>query len=82
MTEGGKGVLNNEEFHLEPGDVVQLDPETVQNKMFGACFLVVTEIKKPWGVQGYVTAPGHGQAYYRAEWKEMVYIGRAVWVVK
>lgn len=57
-------------------DVVQLNPETVKNKMFAGCFLVVTELKN-WGVQGYVQALGQGgqpggAAYYRASWDEVV----------
>lgn len=74
-------MVKNEEYRLEVGDVVQLDPEKVGNKQFGACFLVVTEVKN-WGVQGYVTAPGHGQAYYRAKWDEMNFVGKAIWMVK
>lgn len=64
---------------LQVGDVVQIDPE---NKMFGACFMVITEIK-PWGAQGYIQVPGEGEAggraYYRAKFEEMVYIGVAEW---
>ena len=39
------------------GDVVQLNPETVKNKMFAGCLMVVTE-PKSWGAQGYVQALG------------------------
>lgn len=69
---------------LEPGMVVQLDPEKVGNPMFGGCMMTVTE-PKTWGAQGYVQALGNngkmgGQAYYRAKWEEMEFVGQAVWV--
>jgi hypothetical protein len=52
--------------------------------MFAACFMVVTE-PKSFGAQGYVTALGEngepgGQAYYRAGWDEMEFVGHAEWV--
>lgn len=60
--------------------VVQLSPE-VSNKMFACCFMTVSE-PKPWGAQGYVQNAGsEGQAYYRAKWEEMEFIGNAVWTV-
>lgn len=68
------------------GDVVQLDPENCRNKMFGGCFMVVTEVKA-WGAQGYVQALGEngergGQAYYRAKTEEMSEpLGHAEWMV-
>lgn len=70
--------------NLKAGDVVQLSPETVKNRMFAACLMVVTE-PKGWGAQGYVQALGSdgkpgGQAYYRAGWEEMEYVGAAEWV--
>lgn len=70
---------------LEIGDIVQLNPETVHNKMFTGCFMVITELKS-WGAQGYVQALGRdgmpgGQAYYRAHDYEMVKVGRAEWMV-
>lgn len=68
------------------GDVVQLSP-TVKNKAFAGCFMVVSE-PKSFGAQGYVQALGErmgekskGQAYYRANWDEMEYVGKAFWVV-
>lgn len=56
---------------MEPGDIVQLDPEKTSNQAFAGCFMVVTDVKS-WGVQGYVQTLGDreesgGQAYYRAE---------------
>ena len=60
---------------LSHGQVVQINPETVGNKAFAGCFMVVTE-PKSWGAQGYVQALGDrerpgGRAYYRAKWEEM-----------
>jgi hypothetical protein len=68
---------------LEPGHLVQLNPETVGNKAFAGCILVVTELKS-WGVMGYVQAlgtreGGGGQAYYRAKWEEFELVGKAFW---
>ena len=70
---------------IQPGDVVQLDPDTTRNRMFAGCLMIVSEMK-PWGVQGYVQALGQngepgGQAYYRAHWDEIEYVGPAVWIV-
>lgn len=71
---------------LNPGDAVQLSPE-VCNRAFAGCVMIVTE-PKSWGAIGYVQicgdtrdAPGP-QAYYRAEWSEMEYIGRAAWIIE
>lgn len=73
-----------EDFQIN--DIVQLNPETVRNKMFTACFMVITEIKS-WGAQGYVQALGEngnpgGQAYYRANWDEIVKVGCAEWIIQ
>lgn len=72
------------DFKLQVGDVVQLDPKTTVNPMFRACLMTVTEVKS-WGAQGYVQALGEkmesgGQAYYRASWDTMEYVGKAVWM--
>lgn len=72
------------ERKLEIGDLVQLNPELVGNKMFGGCIMVVTA-PKGWGAQGYVQSLGEnggvgGQAYYRAKWEEMEFVGCAEWV--
>lgn len=69
---------------LKSGDLVQLNPDTVRNKMFTACILVVTE-PKAFGAQGYVQMGGEngqpgGQAYYRPGWSEMELVGHAEWV--
>jgi len=60
---------------LRIGQVVQLNPETVGNRMFAACLFVVTE-PRTWGAMGFVQALGEngepgGQAYYRAKWEEI-----------
>ena len=70
---------------LKIGTVVQLNPDTVANKMFAACFMIVEESKE-WGVKGYVQDLGKngkpgGQAYYRASWKEIEPVGFATWRV-
>jgi hypothetical protein len=64
---------------LAVGDVVQIDPEYAPN--YGACFLVVTEVKS-WGVQGYTRAPGPGggDVYLRVPFASCVRIGVAEWV--
>ena len=69
---------------LKGGQLVQLNPETVRNKMFAACIMVVIE-PKSFGAQGYVQGLGEngepgGQAYYRATWEEMEIVGVAEWV--
>jgi hypothetical protein len=64
---------------INEGMVVQLNPETVGNEHFAACFMTITE-PKPWGAQGFVRVPGGGDAYYRAKWEEMELIGRAEWM--
>lgn len=58
------------------GDVVQLNPKLDK---FGGCFMIVTE-PKSWGAQGYVTVPGKGIAFYRANTEDMVKIGEAQWM--
>jgi hypothetical protein len=73
-----------EEQKLKVGAVVQLNPETVENKMFSGCLMIVTE-PKIFGALGYVQALGEngeagGQAYYRARWEEMELVGVAVWI--
>lgn len=71
---------------LSLGDLVQLNPDTVANRMLTGCIMVVTEPKE-WGAQGYVQMGGQngepgGQAYYRAGWSEMELVGHAEWVVE
>lgn len=71
---------------LKRGCVVQLNPETCKNPMLAGCFMTVTE-PKSFGAQGYVQALGDngaigGQAYYRASFEEMEFIGFATFVVQ
>ena len=70
-----------EKMELEKGHVVQISPEegVASNPQFGGCIAMVDE-PKPWGAQVFVQVPGQGQAYYRAEWKEMELVGMAPWV--
>lgn len=71
---------------LQKGDLVQLNPGTVKNPMFAGCIMVITE-PKSFGAQGYVQGLGEngkaaGQAYYRATWEEMVFVGWAPFVAE
>jgi len=71
---------------LKKGMVVQLNPEKVKNPMFTACMMIVSE-PKSFGAEGYVQALGEngkqgGQAYYRASFDEMEFIGQSVWDVE
>lgn len=59
------------------GSVVQIDPE--HDERFGACLMVVTEVK-PWGYQGYVKVPAQGLAFYRVPKEKAVYVGEATWL--
>ena len=73
-----------QQIDLQEGHVVQLNPETVKNPMFAGCMMVVTE-GKSWGAQGYVQGLGEngepgGQAYYRASWEEMEFVGLATYI--
>lgn len=76
-----------EKQKIEPGDLVQLNPNLVGNKAFAGCIMVVTELKE-WGAQGYVQSLGEmrdiqgGQAFYRAHWPEIEYVGRAIWMIQ
>jgi hypothetical protein len=68
---------------LQVGDVVQLSPLPT-NPTFAFCMMTVTDIKT-WGAVGYVQVLGDngnvgGQAYYRAKWEEMSYVGKAHYV--
>jgi len=69
---------------VSKNDIVQLNPENTENKMFSGCFMVISEIKS-WGIQGYVQALGQngepgGQAYYRAKTGTFERVGEAHWV--
>lgn len=63
---------------IQVGDIVQVNPEV---ETFGACMVVVTDIKD-WGIQGYVQNAGvNGQAYIRLAFEDVERTGgKAVWV--
>jgi hypothetical protein len=64
---------------IEIGDIVQVDPS---KEVFGACMVVVTEVKS-WGIQGYVQSAGvEGQQYIRLNFDDFEPTGgKAVWEV-
>lgn len=69
---------------LQVGDVVQLAPSA--EHAFGGCFVFVTD-PKVWGMQGFVAVPVErgkppGEAYIRAKWEDMEYVGVAAWAPK
>lgn len=68
-----------EKAKIEPGDIVQLDPEhhTHMDGFWAANLMVVTE-SKSWGVQGYCKSE-KGLAYYRAKEGTFVKVGKAEW---
>lgn len=63
---------------IKVGDIVQVNPE---QETFGACLVVVTELKS-FGIQGYVQNAGQeGQAYIRLKHEDFEPTGgKAVWV--
>lgn len=63
---------------VELYDIVQIDP--AHDRLFGGSLLIVTKIFG-WGVQGFLTVPAGGDAYYRAPWSAIAITGgRAVWL--
>lgn len=58
-------------------DIVQVNPSV---EVFGACLVVVTEVKT-WGIQGYIQVTGAtGQAYVRLKFEDFEPTGgKAVW---
>jgi len=65
---------------IEVNDIVQVDPNF---ETFGACMVVVTEIKD-WGIQGYVQSAGvAGQQYIRLKTEQFELTGgKAIWVAQ
>jgi hypothetical protein len=63
---------------FEIGSIVQVVPD---KEVFGACMVVVTEIKT-WGVQGYVQSAGvPSQQYIRLKHEDFELTGgKAIWV--
>jgi hypothetical protein len=68
--------MTDKEFKV--GDIVQVVPS---KEMFGACMVVVTELKS-FGIQGYVQSAGvPGQQYIRLKFDDFEFTGgKAVWV--
>lgn len=63
------------------GDIIQIIPKD-NDTPFGACLLIVSEVKS-WGVICYLVMPGrHGIAPYRAEPGEFVIVGKAQYMVE
>jgi hypothetical protein len=64
---------------VKVGDIVQVHPD---KEMFGACMVVVTEVKS-WGIQGYVQSAGvPGQQYIRLANDDFESTGgKVVWFV-
>lgn len=74
-----------EKRELKKGDVVQISPE---NEKFGGMLLVVT-CPGNWGCHGYLLSPFDfsatkfmGVAYYRAQWKEIEFVGKVYWEIQ
>lgn len=75
--------LSIDKTRLTPGDVFQISPE-LKDSFFAGCFMQATEIKS-WGVQGFICMPSSrgempGHAYFRANWDDIDYVGRAQWI--
>jgi len=75
-------------MELKVGDVVQIDPE--HDDVFGGCLMIVTD-PKSWGAQGGVIVPKEGGriggdglkvAYYRCAFKDMEFVGSAIWLLE
>jgi len=64
---------------IKVGDIVQVSPD---RELFGACMVVVTEVRS-WGIQGYVQSVGvEGQQYIRLANDDFEFTGgKAVWIV-
>jgi len=82
-----KGAKDDAKVAIELGLAIQRDLPIGLIVLDGVagCLMIVTE-PKDFGAQGYVQALGTctergGQAYYRAKWSEMEYVGVAAWVV-
>lgn len=59
------------------GDIVQVIPGSwPEHEAWNAVLVIVTEIKS-WGVQGYTTAPGQGDAFIRLKTEQFEKVGAA-----
>lgn len=65
---------------IKVGSIVQVKPE---KETFGACMVVVTELRS-WGIQGYVQSAGvPGQQYIRLKTEDFEDTGgMAVWMAQ
>ncbi len=65
---------------MKVGSIVQVDPRV---DTFGACMVVVTEMKS-WGVMGYVQSAGvSGQQYIRLKFEDVEDTGgAAIWIAE
>lgn len=63
---------------FKEGDVIQI---TDSNDKWFPCLLIVSEVKS-WGVQGYVSIPMKGDAYYRIDNGKFELVGVAKFVAK
>jgi hypothetical protein len=63
--------------HVALSDIVQVRPD----RNWGACLVIVTELKS-WGIQGFTPMPPDGgQAYIRLKWEDIEPTGgKAVYV--
>lgn len=74
-------------IHVQVGTVVQLNQNAPPGDgSYAGEFMVVTD-PKSWGAEGYVTRPiGSGvlpeKIKYKAQWKDMEYIGNAVFYAR
>lgn len=67
---------------IQPGVVVQIT--ATSESMYAWCFMLVTDISEEW-VEGFVWTPRSptlepNRESYRARWKEVEFIGEAVWL--
>jgi len=74
--------MDAKELHF--GDVVQFNPDTVENKAFAGCFGLVNE-PKSWGAIVEILVPQNrneppGTAYYRTSFSEFELVGKAHFV--
>lgn len=73
------------DLNMPIGTVVQINPETIADPMWGACLLQVERVHT-WGVQGFIYIPHEkgqppGQAYLRPNWEHIERVGMAVWTL-
>lgn len=57
-----KALINTSEVGI--GDIVQVVPGAFERSEWNAVLVIVTEVKL-WGIQGYTTSPGQGDAFIR-----------------